>query len=154
MIAGGSSASGASSAAHQSQLSERELGSKKDQAVFVENCWSKNSVPMKAFCQNTKCLSKRLTFRDVQSPQEFRHGETAEVVCDVISSPVPVVVWYYQDKEITEEHHSRFQVLTNNNLQIQQVTKADEGVYRCEASVEARGEIDFVDIAMVVNGEL
>ncbi|KAI4792395.1 hypothetical protein KUCAC02_033407 [Chaenocephalus aceratus] len=94
---------------------------------------------------------ERLTFRDVQSPQEFRHGETAEVVCDVISSPVPVVVWYYQDKEITEEHHSRFQVLPNNNLQIHQVTKADEGVYRCEASVEARGEIDFVDIAMVVN---
>ncbi|KAJ3584740.1 hypothetical protein NHX12_015235 [Muraenolepis orangiensis] len=30
----------------------------------------------------------------------------AEVVCDVISSPVPVVVWYYQDKEITEEHRS------------------------------------------------
>uniref|UniRef100_A0A8D0AUN5 Neural cell adhesion molecule 2 n=1 Tax=Sander lucioperca TaxID=283035 RepID=A0A8D0AUN5_SANLU len=96
-------------------------------------------------------IYQRLTFRDVQSPQEFRHGETAEVVCDVISSPVPVVVWYYQDKEITEEHHSRFQVLANNNLQIQQVTKADEGVYRCEASVEARGEIDFVDIAMVVN---
>ncbi|XP_059184043.1 neural cell adhesion molecule 2-like isoform X2 [Centropristis striata] len=96
-------------------------------------------------------IYQRLTFRDVQSPQEFRHGETAEVVCDVISSPVPVVVWYYQDKEITEEHHSRFQVLPNNNLQVHQVTKADEGVYRCEASVEARGEIDFVDIAVVVN---
>uniref|UniRef100_A0A3Q2WST3 Neural cell adhesion molecule 2 n=1 Tax=Haplochromis burtoni TaxID=8153 RepID=A0A3Q2WST3_HAPBU len=96
-------------------------------------------------------IYQRLTFQDVQSPQEFRYGETAEVVCDVISSPVPVVVWYYQDKEITEEHHSRFQVLPNNNLQIHQVTKADEGVYRCEASVEARGEIDFVDIAVVVN---
>ncbi|XP_040030781.2 neural cell adhesion molecule 2 isoform X6 [Gasterosteus aculeatus] len=96
-------------------------------------------------------IYQRLTFRDVQSPQEFRHGETAEVVCDVISSPVPVVVWYYQDKEITEERHSRLQVLPNNNLQIHQVTKADEGVYRCEASVEARGEIDFVDIAVVVN---
>ncbi|XP_074483536.1 neural cell adhesion molecule 2 isoform X2 [Sebastes fasciatus] len=96
-------------------------------------------------------IYQRLTFRDVQSPQEFRHGETAEVVCDVISSPVPVVVWYYQDKEITEENHSRFQVLPNNNLQVHQVTKLDEGVYRCEASVEARGEIDFVDIAVVVN---
>ncbi|KAM6893824.1 neural cell adhesion molecule 2 isoform 1-T1 [Xenentodon cancila] len=96
-------------------------------------------------------IYQRLTFRDVQSPQEFRHGETAEVVCDVISSPVPVVVWYYQDREITEEYNSRFQVLPNNNLQIHQVTKVDEGVFRCEASVEARGEIDFVDIAVVVN---
>ncbi|KAI4793649.1 hypothetical protein KUCAC02_032581, partial [Chaenocephalus aceratus] len=97
--------------------------------------------------------ASRLTFRDVQSPQEFRHGETAEVVCDVISSPVPVVVWYYQDKEITEEHHT---LDTPSSIEtkahIHQVTKADEGVYRCEASVEARGEIDFVDIAMVVNG--
>lgn len=47
----------------------------------------------------------------------------------------------------------RYLVLANNNLQIRQVTKADEGVYRCEASVEARGEIDFVDIAVVVNGK-
>ncbi|KAI4797764.1 hypothetical protein KUCAC02_024870, partial [Chaenocephalus aceratus] len=99
-------------------------------------------------------IYQRLTFRDVQSPQEFRHGETAEVVCDVISSPVPVVVWYYQDQEITEEHHT---LDTPSSIEtkahIHQVTKADEGVYRCEASVEARGEIDFVDIAMVVNGE-
>ncbi|MEQ2178339.1 Neural cell adhesion molecule 2, partial [Goodea atripinnis] len=98
-------------------------------------------------------IYQKLTFRDVKSPQEFRHSETAEVVCDVISSPVPVVVWYYQDNEITKEYHRRFRVLPNNNLQIHQITKADEGVYRCEASVEARGEINFVDIAVVVNGE-
>ncbi|XP_047211020.1 neural cell adhesion molecule 2-like isoform X2 [Girardinichthys multiradiatus] len=96
-------------------------------------------------------IYQKLTFRDVKSPQEFRHSETAEVVCDVISSPVPVVVWYYQDNEITKEYHRRFRVLPNNNLQIHQITKADEGVYRCEASVEARGEINFVDIAVVVN---
>jgi len=51
--------------------------------------------------------AEKLTFRDVQSPQEFRYGEMAEVVCDVISSPVPAVVWYYQDQEITEEHRSK-----------------------------------------------
>ena len=42
----------------------------------------------------------------MQSPQEFRYGERAEVVCDVISSPVPVVVWYHGDQEITEDHRS------------------------------------------------
>ncbi|XP_051912878.1 neural cell adhesion molecule 2-like isoform X5 [Hippocampus zosterae] len=96
-------------------------------------------------------IYQKLTFRDIQSPQEFRYGDTAEVVCDVISSPVPEVMWSYQGREIVEEHHSRLKVLTNNSLQIHHVTKADEGVYRCEASVEARGEIDFVDIAVVVN---
>lgn len=54
---------------------------------------------------------------------------------------------------VASPREGRYQVLANNNLQIRQVTKADEGVYRCEASVEARGEIDFVDIAVVVNGE-
>uniref|UniRef100_A0A8C7HLC1 Neural cell adhesion molecule 2 n=1 Tax=Oncorhynchus kisutch TaxID=8019 RepID=A0A8C7HLC1_ONCKI len=103
-------------------------------------------------------MYQKLTFRDVRSPQEFRHGEAAEVVCDVIASPAPAVSWFYQkgfkSMEITEEHYSRFQVLPNNNLQIHKVTKADEGVYRCEARVEARGEIDFVDIEVVVNGEV
>ncbi|XP_014005675.1 neural cell adhesion molecule 2 isoform X3 [Salmo salar] len=100
-------------------------------------------------------MYQKLTFRNVRSPQEFRHDEAAEVVCDVIASPAPAVSWFYQkgfrSMEITEEHYSRFQVLPNNNLQIHKVTKADEGVYRCEARVEARGEIDFVDIELVVN---
>uniref|UniRef100_A0A8C7F5X3 Neural cell adhesion molecule 2 n=1 Tax=Oncorhynchus kisutch TaxID=8019 RepID=A0A8C7F5X3_ONCKI len=88
-------------------------------------------------------MYQKLTFRNVRSPQEFRHDEAAEVVCDVIASPAPAVTWFYQK--------GRFQVLPNNNLQIHKVTKADEGVYRCEARVEARGEIDFVDIEVVVN---
>ncbi|XP_029612117.1 neural cell adhesion molecule 2 isoform X3 [Salmo trutta] len=100
-------------------------------------------------------MYQKLTFRNVRSPQEFRHDEAAEVVCDVIASPAPAVSWFYQkgfrSMEITEEHYSRFQVLPNNNLQIHKVTKADEGMYRCEARVEARGEIDFVDIELVVN---
>lgn len=56
-------------------------------------------------------LTEKLTFRDVRSPQEFRHGEAAEVVCDVIASPAPAVSWFYQkgfkSMEITEEHYSK-----------------------------------------------
>uniref|UniRef100_A0A8C2KIM8 Zgc:152904 n=1 Tax=Cyprinus carpio TaxID=7962 RepID=A0A8C2KIM8_CYPCA len=77
--------------------------------------------------------------------------EDAEVVCDVISSPVPAVSWFYKNREITSEPNSRLQVLPSNNLQILRVSKADEGVYRCEARVEARGEIDFRDIVVLVN---
>uniref|UniRef100_A0AAR2JQS0 Neural cell adhesion molecule 2 n=1 Tax=Pygocentrus nattereri TaxID=42514 RepID=A0AAR2JQS0_PYGNA len=94
-------------------------------------------------------IYQKLTFREVKTPQEFRQGEDAEVVCDVISSPVPAVSWFYKNREITPEH--RLQVLPNNNLQILKVAKEDEGVYRCEARVEARGEIDFRDIVVVVN---
>ncbi|XP_051565368.1 neural cell adhesion molecule 2 isoform X3 [Myxocyprinus asiaticus] len=95
-------------------------------------------------------IYQKLTFRDVKSPQEFRQGDVAEVICDVTSSPVPVVAWFFNNLEITEDSE-KFQLLQNNNLQIQRVTKADEGVYRCEARVEARGEIDFRDIILVVN---
>lgn len=47
----------------------------------------------------------------------------------------------------------RFAVLANNNLQILKINKSDEGVYRCEGRVEARGEIDFRDIIVIVNGK-
>ncbi|KAK2908475.1 hypothetical protein Q8A67_004312 [Cirrhinus molitorella] len=96
-------------------------------------------------------IYQKLTFREVKTPQEFRQGEDAEVICDVISSPVPAVSWFYKNREITSEPNSRFQVLPSNNLQILRVSKADEGVFRCEARVEARGEIDFRDIVVLVN---
>uniref|UniRef100_A0A8C1UII0 Neural cell adhesion molecule 2 n=1 Tax=Cyprinus carpio TaxID=7962 RepID=A0A8C1UII0_CYPCA len=96
-------------------------------------------------------IYQKLTFLEVKTPQEFRQSEDAEVVCDVISSPVPAVSWFYKNREITSEPNSRLQVLPSNNLQILRVSKADEGVYRCEARVEARGEIDFRDIVVLVN---
>lgn len=44
-------------------------------------------------------------------------------------------------------------MLANNNLQILNINKSDEGIYRCEGRVEARGEIDFRDIILIVNGK-
>lgn len=45
--------------------------------------------------------TEKLTFREVVSPQEFRQGEDAEVVCRVSSSPAPVVSWLYHNEEVT-----------------------------------------------------
>lgn len=53
------------------------------------------------------CPLEKLTFRSVQTPQEFRQSEDAEVVCDVISSPVPAVSWFYKNKEILSEPNSK-----------------------------------------------
>lgn len=44
-------------------------------------------------------------------------------------------------------------MLANNNLQIMNISKKDEGIYRCEGRVEVRGEIDFRDIFVIVNGK-
>lgn len=46
-------------------------------------------------------FSEKLTFRDIVSPQEFRQGEDAEVVCRVTSSPAPIVSWLYRNEEVT-----------------------------------------------------
>ncbi|KTG32168.1 hypothetical protein cypCar_00033422, partial [Cyprinus carpio] len=48
-------------------------------------------------------IYQKLTFLEVKTPQEFRQSEDAEVVCDVISSPVPAVSWFYKNREITSE---------------------------------------------------
>ncbi|XP_075450069.1 neural cell adhesion molecule 2 isoform X3 [Ascaphus truei] len=42
-------------------------------------------------------------------------------------------------------------MLANNNLQILNISKKEEGIYRCEGRVEVRGEIDFRDITVIVN---
>ncbi|ERE76519.1 neural cell adhesion molecule 2 [Cricetulus griseus] len=96
-------------------------------------------------------IYQKLTFKEVVSPQEFKQGEDAEVVCRVSSSPAPAVSWLYHNEEVTTIPDNRFAVLANNNLQILNINKSDEGVYRCEGRVEARGEIDFRDIIVIVN---
>uniref|UniRef100_A0A8C3ITK7 Neural cell adhesion molecule 2 n=1 Tax=Chrysemys picta bellii TaxID=8478 RepID=A0A8C3ITK7_CHRPI len=96
-------------------------------------------------------IYQKLTFRDIITPQEFRQGEDAEVVCHVTSSPAPVVSWLYRNEEVTTIADNRFVMLSNNNLQILNINKNDEGIYRCEGRVEARGEIDFRDITVIVN---
>lgn len=47
----------------------------------------------------------------------------------------------------------RFIVLSNNYLQIRNIKKTDEGTYRCEGRILARGEINFKDIQVIVNGK-
>ncbi|XP_069492497.1 neural cell adhesion molecule 2 isoform X4 [Ambystoma mexicanum] len=96
-------------------------------------------------------IYQKLTFKEVRSPQEFRQGEDAEVVCHISSSPAPMVSWLYNNEDIIGLSDSRFAMLANNNLQILNISKNDEGVYRCEGRVEARGEIDFRDIFIIVN---
>ncbi|XP_077198557.1 neural cell adhesion molecule 2 isoform X4 [Paroedura picta] len=96
-------------------------------------------------------IFQKLTFQDISSPQEFVQGEDAQVICRVTSSPAPIVSWLYQNEEVSNIADNRFAVLPNNNLQIFKINKSHEGVYRCEGRVEARGEIDFRDIIVIVN---
>ncbi|XP_054650391.1 neural cell adhesion molecule 1b isoform X4 [Dunckerocampus dactyliophorus] len=96
-------------------------------------------------------IFQRITFTNAPSPQEFTEGDTAIIVCDVISSPPPTVIWKYKGTKIQFEKDVRFRVLSNNHLQIRGIKKTDEGSYTCEGRLMARGEIDLRVIKVVVN---
>ncbi|KAA0720098.1 Neural cell adhesion molecule 1 [Triplophysa tibetana] len=96
-------------------------------------------------------IFQKLTFQNVPTPQEFNEGDDADIICDVISSPPPTVIWKYKFKQIQPETDVRFKVLSNNHLQIRGIKKTDEGNYTCEARIMARGEIDLRVITVIVN---
>uniref|UniRef100_A0A9J8B7K3 Neural cell adhesion molecule 1b n=2 Tax=Cyprinus carpio TaxID=7962 RepID=A0A9J8B7K3_CYPCA len=96
-------------------------------------------------------IYQKITFTNVPSPQEFTEGDNAIIVCDVISSPPPTILWKYKGAKIQFEKDVRFRTLNNNHLQIRGIRKTDEGVYTCEGRIKARGEVDFRSIKVVVN---
>lgn len=46
---------------------------------------------------------EKITFRNAPSPQEFTEGDHADIVCDVVSSPPPTVLWKYKGRKIQME---------------------------------------------------
>lgn len=96
-------------------------------------------------------IYQKLTFQNAPSPQEFTEGDDAIIVCDVISSPPPTIIWKFKKAKIQPEKDVRFKVLGNNHLQIRGIKKTDEGDYTCEGRIMARGEIDLRIIKVIVN---
>nr|XP_012616583.1 neural cell adhesion molecule 1 isoform X18 [Microcebus murinus] len=99
---------------------------------------------------NVKIFQK-LMFKNAPTPQEFREGGDAVIVCDVVSSLPPTIIWKHKGRDVVLKKDVRFIVLSNNYLQIRGIKKTDEGTYRCEGRILARGEINFKDIQVVVN---
>uniref|UniRef100_A0A3B4ZKX6 Immunoglobulin superfamily DCC subclass member 4-like n=1 Tax=Stegastes partitus TaxID=144197 RepID=A0A3B4ZKX6_9TELE len=73
-------------------------------------------------------------FHQEPSPQTVPTGGVARFECQIDGVPTPVITWE-RDKEAV------FISLPNGVLQILEVTKEDEGVYRCVASNSARKDI-------------
>ncbi|XP_048022386.1 neural cell adhesion molecule 1a isoform X6 [Megalobrama amblycephala] len=96
-------------------------------------------------------IFQKLTFQNAPSPQEFNEEDNADIICDVISSPPPTIIWKYKKTRIQPETDVRFKVLSNNHLQIRGIKKTDEGDYTCEGRIMARGEIDLRVIKVIVN---
>ncbi|XP_074527903.1 neural cell adhesion molecule 1a isoform X2 [Halichoeres trimaculatus] len=96
-------------------------------------------------------IFQKINFQKAPSPQEFNEGDDADIVCDVVSSPPPTIIWKHKGSKIQPAKDVRFNIQENGHLQIRGIKKTDEGMYNCEARVMARGEIDFRMIKVVVN---
>ncbi|XP_066502222.1 neural cell adhesion molecule 1a isoform X5 [Hoplias malabaricus] len=116
----------------------------------IYKCVAKDGEKETQATVNVKIYQK-LTFQHAPSPQEFNEGDDADIVCDVISSPPPTIIWKYKRAKIQPEKDVRFKVLSNNHLQIRGIKKTDEGDYTCEGRIMARGEIDLRVIRVIVN---
>lgn len=116
----------------------------------IYKCVAKNGDKEAQATVQVKIFQK-ITFESAPSPQEFNEGDDAAIVCNVISSPPPSIIWKHKGSKIQSAKDVRFKILDNGHLQIRGIKKIDEGMYNCEARVMARGEIDFKMIKVVVN---
>uniref|UniRef100_UPI0037E71F53 neural cell adhesion molecule 1-like n=1 Tax=Semicossyphus pulcher TaxID=241346 RepID=UPI0037E71F53 len=116
----------------------------------IYKCVAKNGDKEAQATVQVKIFQK-ITFQRAPSPQEFNEGDDADIVCDVVSSPPPTIIWKHKGSKIQSAKDVRFRIIDNGHLQIRGIKKTDEGMYNCEARVMARGEIDFRMIKVVVN---
>ncbi|XP_022056145.2 immunoglobulin superfamily DCC subclass member 4 isoform X2 [Acanthochromis polyacanthus] len=84
-------------------------------------------------------LASLSKFHQEPSRQTVPTGAVARFECQIDGVPTPVITWE-KDKEAVPEE-TRFISLPNGVLQILEVTKEDEGAYRCVASNSARKHI-------------
>ncbi|KAM4015955.1 neural cell adhesion molecule 1 isoform 2-T2 [Anomaloglossus baeobatrachus] len=111
------------------------------------------SSPEEGRSESTVTLEiyQKLTFKNAPTPQEFTEGTDAVIICDVSSSMTSVIIWKHKGRDVQFKKDVRFVMLSNNYLQIRNIKRTDEGTYRCEGRILARGEINFKDIQVIVN---
>ncbi|XP_057676248.1 neural cell adhesion molecule 1a isoform X2 [Corythoichthys intestinalis] len=96
-------------------------------------------------------IFQKITFKNVPSPQEFNEGDDADIICDVVGSPVPFIIWKHKGARIQANKDVRYNIMENGHLMIRGIKKTDEGAYNCEARVMETGEINFKMINVIVN---
>ncbi|KAK2853586.1 hypothetical protein Q5P01_006247 [Channa striata] len=90
------------------------------------------------------------SFHQEPSPQTVHVGGAARFECQIEGVPTPVITWEKDKVAVPEE--TRFISLPNGVLQILELTKEDEGAYRCVASNSARKDISHEARLTVTSG--
>ncbi|XP_039651629.1 immunoglobulin superfamily DCC subclass member 4 isoform X3 [Perca fluviatilis] len=95
-------------------------------------------------------LASLSNFLQEPSPQTVPAGGAARFKCQIEGVPTPVITWEKDTVAVPEE--TRFISLLNGVLQILEVTKEDEGAYRCVVSNSARKDISHEARLTVTTG--
>ncbi|XP_041091176.1 neural cell adhesion molecule 1-A-like [Polyodon spathula] len=98
----------------------------------------------------TVTVVQKPTFLNPKTYHEFLEGSEAFVPCDVTGIPQPLVTWKHKGRDVMHTEDGRF-LLTAQGLLIQGVRGSDQGLYRCEGRIVDRGEVQSLDISVVVN---
>ncbi|XP_033972670.1 immunoglobulin superfamily DCC subclass member 4 [Trematomus bernacchii] len=95
-------------------------------------------------------LASLSKFHQQPSPHTVPAGGAARFECQIEGVPTPVITWEKDKVAVPEE--TRFISLLNGVLHILEVTKEDEGAYRCVASNSARKDISHEARLTVTTG--
>uniref|UniRef100_A0A7E4ZRG5 Immunoglobulin I-set domain protein n=1 Tax=Panagrellus redivivus TaxID=6233 RepID=A0A7E4ZRG5_PANRE len=105
--------------------------------------------------RTTNVLVREAPMRTPSQTDEYTHieGETAKLKCDVKATPAPVYRWFIGDTEITADT-PRHALFPDGTLEVTQVGKADNVVYRCQAENSA-GQVDIpIRLAVITAPEI
>uniref|UniRef100_A0A3Q3JDJ0 Ig-like domain-containing protein n=1 Tax=Monopterus albus TaxID=43700 RepID=A0A3Q3JDJ0_MONAL len=97
-------------------------------------------------------LASMSKFHQEPSPQTVPAGGSARFECQIEGVPTPVITW--EKDKVAVPEMTRFISLPNGVLQILEVTKEDEGAYRCVASNSVRKDISHEARLTVITGEV
>ncbi|XP_029283903.1 immunoglobulin superfamily DCC subclass member 4 isoform X2 [Cottoperca gobio] len=95
-------------------------------------------------------LASLSKFHQQPSPQTVPAGGNARFECQIEGVPTPFITWEKDTVAVPEE--TRLISLLNGVLQILEVTKEDEGAYRCVVSNSARKDISHEARLTVTTG--
>ncbi|RZF35790.1 hypothetical protein LSTR_LSTR009206 [Laodelphax striatellus] len=121
------------------QMKEEGSGNYTCSGVYAKSQKLTKSVTLQTFVS--------ITWEDAPQEQNAIVNKDFKIKCRVTANPSPVVNWMKNDEPLTTNEHY---VIEADGMVIRQVTEADDGYYKCRASVVDTGEIESRSIKVEV----
>lgn len=60
--------------------------------------------------------AEKLMFKNAPTPQEFKEGDDAVIVCDVVSSLPPTIIWKHKGRDVILKKDGKGLVLVHSGV--------------------------------------